>query len=222
MIYAMCFAIALTFFNIKILKDKFFGRFNIWLNVFMLLLFLMICLVSLNQLHQTELTAQFSDSFHRTGLNAVVRYISLLAAFGLLFALYRITVEDFIQPFIMNISIGFDVVMHIFLIVVIGSEMLSWISHDNNDSSRTLGLSILWGLYSLMLIIMGILQKQKHLRVMAIALFGITLFKLAFYDTAHLGTVAKTFVFVALGLMLLLISFLYNKFKDSMMDENPE
>ena len=48
---------------------------------------------------------------------------------------------------------------------------------------------------------------------MAIALFAITLIKLAIYDISHLNTIAKTIVFVTLGVLLLIISFLYNKYK---------
>lgn len=51
------------------------------------------------------------------------------------------------------------------------------------------------------------------MRVGAIVLFGITLIKLFFYDISHLNTIAKTIVFVSLGVLLLIISFLYTKYK---------
>ena len=70
-----------------------------------------------------------------------------------------------------------------------------------------------------MLIVLGIWKKKKHLRVGAIALFGITLVKLFFYDIAYLDTIAKTIVFVALGVLLLIISFLYNKYKHVISEE---
>jgi len=57
-------------------------------------------------------------------------------------------------------------------------------------------------------------EKKKHLRLGAIVLFGVTLLKLFFYDISHLNTIAKTIVFVSLGVLLLVISFLYNKFRD--------
>jgi uncharacterized membrane protein len=72
----------------------------------------------------------------------------------------------------------------------------------------------LWGLYSLTLIVLGIVKKKTHLRVGAIALFALTLVKLFFYDIADLDTISKTVVFVSLGILLLIISFLYNKYKD--------
>jgi uncharacterized membrane protein len=46
------------------------------------------------------------------------------------------------------------------------------------------------------------------------ALLAVTLAKLFLYDIADLDTIPKTILFVTLGITLLLISFLYNKYKD--------
>jgi len=39
------------------------------------------------------------------------------------------------------------------------------------------------------------------------------------YDISNLSTISKTIVLIILGLLLLIISFLYNKFKDKISDE---
>jgi uncharacterized membrane protein len=91
-----------------------------------------------------------------------------------------------------------------------------------SEQSYKLGLSILWGIYSLFLIGFGIWKKNKPMRIGAIALFGITLIKLFFYDISHLNTIAKTIVFVSLGILLLIISFLYNKYKQLISDDETE
>ena len=82
-----------------------------------------------------------------------------------------------------------------------------------------LGLSILWGVYALFLIGMGLWKNKKYLRIGAIALFAITLIKLFFYDISSLDTISKTIVFVSLGVLLLIISFLYNKYKHLIIDD---
>ena len=87
------------------------------------------------------------------------------------------------------------------------------------SQSYKLELSILWGAYSLLLIMLGIWKKKKHLRLGAIGLFAVTLVKLFFYDISQLETIAKTIVFVSLGILLLIISFLYNKYKHIIEDE---
>jgi uncharacterized membrane protein len=83
-----------------------------------------------------------------------------------------------------------------------------------------LGLSILWGVYALLLVVIGIWKNKKQLRIEAIALFAITLLKLFFYDMSRLGTIRKTIVFLSLGVLLLVISFLYNKFRNIISQAN--
>ena len=90
------------------------------------------------------------------------------------------------------------------------------------EGSYKLSLSILWGLYALILVFVGITNAQKHLRYAAITLFTFTLLKLFFYDISGLNTIGKTIVFVSLGILLLLISFLYNKNKSSLFDDEKE
>ena len=51
-------------------------------------------------------------------------------------------------------------------------------------------------------------------------LFGITLVKLFLYDIATMTTIGKTIVFVLLGILLLIISFLYNKYKHLLLDDD--
>jgi uncharacterized membrane protein len=103
---------------------------------------------------------------------------------------------------------------------ILSSELIHWMHMTNASESYKLGLSVLWGTYSLFLIAIGIWKKNKPLRIGAIVLFGITLLKLFIYDISHLSTIAKTVVFVSLGVLLLVIPFLYNKYKHIISDEN--
>jgi uncharacterized membrane protein len=82
-----------------------------------------------------------------------------------------------------------------------------------------MNLSILWGAYSLFLVVIGIWKRKKHLRITGIILFGVTLIKLFFYDIADLDTISKTIVFVSLGVLLLVISFLYTKYTKQIENE---
>ena len=56
----------------------------------------------------------------------------------------------------------------------------------------------------------------------AMVLFGVTLLKLFLYDIASMNTITKTIVFVSLGILLLIISFLYNKYKHKISDEHED
>jgi uncharacterized membrane protein len=108
--------------------------------------------------------------------------------------------------------------LHVTVLWIASSELINWMDLFRSEQSYKLGLSILWGVYSLFLIALGIWKKNKPMRIGAISLFGITLLKLFFYDISHLDTVAKTIVFLSLGVLLLVISFLYAKCKNLMSD----
>jgi uncharacterized membrane protein len=76
-----------------------------------------------------------------------------------------------------------------------------------------LTLSGVWAVYSMVLIGIGFVRKNKQIRILAIGLFGITIFKVFLYDLSFLqGFYRITSLFV-LGLILLLVSFLYQKYK---------
>ena len=112
-----------------------------------------------------------------------------------------------------------DAVIYISILNFLSNELVTWMDLAGYQDVFKLGLSILWSVYSLLLVGLGIFQKKKHLRIFALVLFGITLAKLFLYDISNLSTISKTIVLIILGLLLLIISFLYNKFKDKIGDE---
>ena len=148
--------------------------------------------------------------------NLWIRYIALL----FLALIFYVTYKEIKQAYIkIKLSIPFELILHTSILWIASSELIHWMDFFNSSQSYKLGLSILWGIYSLLLIILGLWKQKKYLRISAICLFTITLIKLFFYDISHLNTIAKTIVFVSLGVLLLIISFLYNKYKTLISDE---
>jgi uncharacterized membrane protein len=111
-----------------------------------------------------------------------------------------------------TISRTFEGVLALTLLWLLSNEWLLWAEVNTGEESCNLGVCVLWVLFAVGLIAVGIQQEKKHLRIGAIVLIAITLLKLFFYDITHLDTIAKTIVLVALGLLLLISSFLYNRF----------
>lgn len=146
-----------------------------------------------------------------------IRYVTYLTSAILLFAMYRTSRADWITDKVAApvMAICFEAVLYVFCFVTMSCELLNLMAQFDVPEGRKLGLSIFWGIYALMLIVIGIAWNRKHLRVAAIALLGVTLAKLFFYDVADLETIPRTILFVTLGLTLLLISFLYNKYKNA-------
>jgi uncharacterized membrane protein len=106
--------------------------------------------------------------------------------------------------------------MYVVLLTAISYEYLHWTNVAASDKQYKVGLSIVWGLYALGLVIYGIWKKLKYIRLAAIVLFVATIIKLFFYDLAGAGTITKTISFISLGVILLLVSYLYNRYKDSL------
>lgn len=215
-IYSMTFVSILAIFNIKKIKNRTLGLVNISLNGVVVLFFLFLGLYTLSELRDHYLNQNLAEYYHIGIFNMVIRYVSFVFLALTLWLSYRYTKASFMK---INNKINFGILLHITLIWILSSELINLMDLSGSTQSYKLGLSILWGFYSLSLIGLGIWKKQKHLRILAIVLFSITLIKLFFYDIAHLGTISKTIVFVSLGLLLLIISFLYNKFKNQIADE---
>jgi len=106
--------------------------------------------------------------------------------------------------------------------LVLSCELVNVMAQWKLADADKLGLSILWGVYALAMIVIGIAWSKKHLRIAAISLLAVTLAKLFLYDVADLPTIPKTILFLSLGVLLLVVSFLYNKFKAKIFKDEPD
>ena len=213
--YSLLFIILLAFFNIKKLKSDAVGSLNIILNILGIVVFLTMGLELLNELQEHYIN-KIVENNTATWWNIGIRYVSYAFLIGVLYTSYKYILSPFVQ---WKDKRFLDIGIHLILLIVLSFELISWLESMNNSNADKLGLSILWGIYALSLIGLGIWKRQEHLRFGAIALFAVTLFKLFFYDIAHLDTISKTIVFVVIGLLLLLVSFLYNKYKDAIVND---
>ena len=171
----------------------------------------------INELQDTNLHPSESLSFHQSGLSVFIRYLSYGSCAFLLFSIRQYITEKFIYPTPIKLKVVFDIIVHVSLIIMASYQLVHiFFLYTDDPSFGKYCLSVMWGIYALVLIILGISKDQKHLRIMAIVLFSFALLKLFFYDTEQLGTIGKTIVFVTLGVLLLIVSFLYNKYKNSM------
>jgi uncharacterized membrane protein len=210
--YSLLFTILFTSFNIFFLKERNTGTVNLLVNTGVIILFLSAGLLALNGLREN-----YMDQLPEGGsfLKILYRYPSYLLLGGVIY-LSRKTIREYFN------DAGFKVVaefaFHLILIIVLSSELIHWMDFSGSAQSNKLGLSILWGIYSLGLILLGIFKNKKYLRILAIIFFSITLLKLFFYDLTGMDTVSKTVLFLVLGTLLLIISFLYNKYKNQIVD----
>jgi uncharacterized membrane protein len=211
--YSLLFFTVLSFVNIIKIRSRNLGLFTLGFNTLVMLVFLTQGLYILSELRESFLNHELPEQFINSSYNIGIRYISFVFAGLMLISCRRYVTQDFLKPLSLNLKIAFDILLYTSLVWIASSELINWMDILKFTQSYKLGLSILWGTYALLLIVLGIWKNKKHLRLCAIILFSATLLKLFLYDLSYLDTIAKTIVFVTLGVLLLIISFLYNKYK---------
>ena len=214
--YTLLFTTLLSFINIMKLKSRTLGLFNLALNAIAILAFLALGLFALSELRESFLERTLAEYYQIGTFHIGIRYVSYAFVALTLLACYQYIRQEFMN---LDLKMSFGLLLHLSVLWIASSELINLMELAGFYRSDKLGLSILWGLYSLLLIVLGIWKAKKYLRVGAIVLFGVTLIKLFFYDISHLTTISKTIVFLSLGVLLLIISFLYNKFKNQIADE---
>jgi len=107
----------------------------------------------------------------------------------------------------------------VLLFVLINVEIADYFSQGaylQFDSTprleRDLAYSIAWGLYSLMLLGLGIWRRIKGLRLAALAFLMLTVGKAFLYDLSALQGFYRVLSFFGLGTALILVSLLYQRF----------
>ena len=80
-------------------------------------------------------------------------------------------------------------------------------------NTERLTLSLVWGLHAAVLVILGFWRRLKGIRLMGIAFLGIVILKVFLYDLSHLSTPNRIASFLVLGIILLAVSWLYQRYK---------
>ncbi|HMH21798.1 MAG TPA: DUF2339 domain-containing protein [Puia sp.] len=81
------------------------------------------------------------------------------------------------------------------------------------------GLPILWGLCSFAFMWLGMRNKFKPLRIISLVLFLVTLLKLFLFDISNIPVAGKIAAFFCLGVLLLIVSFMYQRLKKIIIED---
>lgn len=120
------------------------------------------------------------------------RLRGLLCAFGgvLLFLLMNIEIADAFTP---------------------AGERFVTFQFEGN-LARDMSYSIGWGLFALVLLVLGFRSHNKYVRYSGIALLAVTLLKLFFHDLASIDSIYRIGALIVVALIALFASFLYQRF----------
>jgi uncharacterized membrane protein len=78
-------------------------------------------------------------------------------------------------------------------------------------TAKQVALSVLWGVVGLVAVVVGFARALRPLRYAALGLLGVTLGKILFVDLAQVRPVYRILSFVAVGALLLCVSFVYHR-----------
>jgi uncharacterized membrane protein len=106
---------------------------------------------------------------------------------------------------------------HIVLLWGLSLEIAAWARRTADfrevNSTTTTGISILLAIYALGLIAAGTANRRAVDRLFGLALLGIVVAKLYLIDVWNLSLGFRITAFLGLGVLLLLVSYLYSRFK---------
>ena len=216
LVYSLIFFGGMALLNFYKFKNKILGVSAIAIGLLVLFAAQTFGVGELGELRYSYINGN-SNKYFNVSFNYILIRYPLWSSIA--FALWAIFKNAKTQLENTKFHIFLEVVIHISILNFLSNELVTWMDIAGYQDIFKLGLSILWSVYSLLLVSLGIYKKKKYLRISALVLFGVTLAKLFLYDISNLSTISKTVVLIVLGLLLLIISFLYNKFKDKIGDE---
>lgn len=100
------------------------------------------------------------------------------------------------------------------LFVYLTLEVNTFLGHYR-PAFRSGGVSILWTLFALALLLRGIRSNARTLRYVGLALFAIVAWKVFFVDLSRLDDFWKIVAFIVLGVLMLCGSFLYLRYRET-------
>ncbi|PTY06366.1 hypothetical protein DB347_13140 [Opitutaceae bacterium EW11] len=108
----------------------------------------------------------------------------------------------------------------ILLFLLVNIEIADYFSEANvtltfqfsGNFARDMSYTLAWALFALGLLILGIWKRERAIRYAGMALLAATLIKLYFHDLARLGQVYRIVALMAVAVIAILASFLYQRF----------
>ena len=215
--YTMFFLTALSIVNLRKVRSVILANASVGFSVLSLLIFVTAGMQLFHELRQNHMLRIDDGATLADPMNIAIRYISYLFVAALLYVLFRYSRTEMMTASIpaVKLGMGFDGILFGAVLIAISCDLVNVLRQLDIADSTKLGLSIFWAVYVLFLIALGIAKEKKYLRIAAIVLLGVTLTKLFLYDIADLPTIPKTILFVSVGLLMLVVSFLYNKYTGS-------
>lgn len=185
---------------------------------------------------------ELKDALHTTEVNHIgfiFHYISIAAVAFIVFRIYKaIQRKEFfthqvgaLNTILFSVALVYltslELILHVLKLNVL--PLFSAIDYEfwnkTKECSRMethsvkIGFPIMWSLLAFMFLFIGMKNYNKTFRLVSLILIAITLLKLFTYDIKDASEAGKIIAFIILGVVLLIISFMYQKIKALLLDD---
>ncbi len=110
--------------------------------------------------------------------------------------------------------------MSIILLFIFSTIELNTVLHAFIPGLRAGGISILWSIFALALLVHGIRRNKTSVRYTGLALFALVVWKIFFIDLNQLGQLYRIIAFIVLGIIVLSASLLYLNYRKMFETQN--
>jgi hypothetical protein len=196
-----------------------------FLAIFYLIVFVVFCYSQIVTLRDL-----FIEKSGVTNLNYLFHYL-YYPFFGIIIALIGIKRKELlrdVQAF-QRVILWFLVFIIVFIFSGETDNILITANHvslsgipDLVNKSHKVGYPILWAILAFLMMIWGMKIKSKDFRIISLSLFALIILKLFIIDVWDMSEGGRIAAFISLGIILLVVSFLYQRLKKLIVENKEE
>lgn len=212
MVYTSVFLLAVSFLRNPLKQAKWFRPALVLIGFLFIIRLLAFIFPRLEVLRQFEIRQTDAGVFYRGWWLQGIRYPAYLAGIMVLVVLWNSASQCKIKAGWMN---GMKVAVLVVFLWLLSFEWNAVIhNHFAGKPDHALtraGMTILWGLYALVLVVTGFLKGRPVLRISGIVLLFIALGKFLLLDMHQAGALLRILILVLIGIVMLGVAYLYQK-----------
>lgn len=158
----------------------------------------------------------YLESWHWPLLNPTFLAFALLtAAMAVAYREYARAADKIDRDESAVLSTAFLILGNLLLLAGLRLEVEEFLTHrlqlTEGDFTRQLCYSVLYAVYGGGMIVVGIWRRNRVARLMGLGLLTLTIVKVFLFDLSSLDQIYRVLSFIALGVTLLLVSYLYQR-----------
>jgi uncharacterized membrane protein len=142
-------------------------------------------------------------------INSVTWLVLIATLYGINRLIQRYNSETWIKDLITTIYIALAAVILLFI-----TDFTQAATNGLSDNAEHLWISAAWAIYSISVILNGVLKDKKKVRLVGLLLLFLTLIKVIFIDLPFVSIVIRAVLFIGLGAVGIIMSrFFYSSKK---------